>query len=213
MKVLALDVSTSTTGFAVIDSNLKLLEYGQFTIKDRTLSDTMYTVEITDKSLALAEKYKVDAIIIEDIFCIDPKVFRRWARVHGGMAITWYKKTKKEPVFMMAVSARPKTNISGKASKIEVQIEIAKRYNLVDKAICSKYAKAFYTLEEEKENKCKAIEKEIKEKKKQTEEKKKINGKFKYAVSKLSGEFENVGISEHQADAIVLGIAFFKQDV
>jgi len=212
MKVLALDVSTSTTGFAVVDSNLKLLEYGQFTIKDRTLSDTMYTVEITDKSLALAEKYKVDAIIIEDIFCIDPKVFRRWARVHGGMAITWYKKTKKEPIFMMAVSARPKSNISGKASKIEVQVEIAKRYNLVDKAICSKYAKAFYTLVEEKENKIKAIEKEIKDKKKQTEEKKKINGKFKYAVGKLSGEFEKdgKGPSEHISDAIVLGIAFFK---
>jgi Holliday junction resolvasome RuvABC endonuclease subunit len=212
MKVLALDVSTSTTGFAVVDSNLKLLEYGQFTIKDRTLSDTMYTVEITDKSLSLAEKYKVDAIIIEDIFCVDPKVFRRWARVHGGMAITWYKKAKKEPVFMMAVSARPKTNISGKASKIEVQLEISKRYNLVDKATYSQYSKAFNILVEEKEIKIKTIEKEIKDKKKQTEEKKKISSKFKYAVSKLSSEFENIGAgpSEHISDAIVLGIAFFK---
>ena len=210
MKVLALDVSTSTTGFAVIDDKLKLWEYGQFTIKDRTLSDTMYTVEITDKALALTEKYKVDAVIIEDIFCVDPKVFRRWARVHGGMAITWYKKTKKEPTFMMAVSARPKTNISGKAPKIEVQLEISKRYNLVDKAIISKYLKAFKTLVEEKENKIKTTEKEVKDKKKQVEEKKKINGKFKYAASKLSEEFEKVGISEHQADAIVLGIAYFK---
>ena len=211
MKVLALDVSTSTTGFAVIDDKLKLLEYGQFSIKDRTLSDTMYTVEITDKALALTEKYKVDAIIIEDIFCVDPKVFRRWARVHGGMAITWYKKTKKEPTFMMAVSARPKTNISGKASKIEVQLEISKRYNLVNKAILSKYLKAFNTLVEEKENKIKAIQKEIKDKKKQAEEKKTINGKFKYAVGKLSGEFEQSGgPSEHISDAIVLGIAYFK---
>ena len=211
MKVLALDVSTSTTGYAVIDNKLKLLEYGQFAIKDRTLSDTMYTVEITDRALALTEKYKVDAIIIEDIFCIDPKVFRRWARVHGGMAITWYKKTKKEPVFMMAVSARPKTNISGKASKIEVQLEISKRYNLVDKAIRSKYLKAFNTLVEEKESKIKTIEKEIKNKAERAKEKKKINGKFKYAVGKLSGEFETkTGISEHISDAVVLGIAFFK---
>jgi hypothetical protein len=212
MKVLALDVSTSTTGFAVIDDKLKLLEYGQFSIKDRTLSDTMYTVEITDKALPLTEKYKVDNIIIEDIFCVDPKVFRRWARVHGGIAITWYKKTKKEPTFMMAVSARPKTNISGKASKIEVQLEISKRYNLVDKVILSKYLKAFNILVEEKENKCKAIEKEIKDKKKQAEEKKKINGKFKYAVGKLSVEFETSagGPSEHVSDAIVLGIAYFK---
>ena len=211
MKVLALDVSTSTTGFAVIDDKLKLLEYGQFSIKDRTLSDTMYTVEITDKALALTEKYKVNAIIIEDIFCVDPKVFRRWARVHGGMAITWYKKTKKEPTFMMAVSARPKTNISGKASKIEVQLEISKRYNLADKAVINKYLKSFNSLVEEKEKKCQTIEKEIKDKKKQAEEKKKINGKFKYAVSKLSAEFEkNGGISEHVADSIVLGIAYFK---
>jgi crossover junction endodeoxyribonuclease RuvC len=211
MKVLALDVSTSTTGYAVIDNNLKLLEYGQFAIKDRTLSDTMYTVEITDKALALTEKYKVDAIIIEDIYCIDPKLFRRWARVHGGMAITWYKKTKKEPVFMMAVSARPKTNLSGKAPKIEVQLEMSHRYNLIDKTIYSKYLKAFKTLIEDKENKCKAIEKEIKNKKELPSEKKKINGKFKYAVSKLSGEFEKeTGISEHIADSMVLGIAFFK---
>jgi len=211
MKVLALDVSTSTTGFAVIDDKLKLLEYGQFSIKDRTLSDTMYTVEITDKALALTEKYKVDAIIIEDIFCVDPKVFRRWARVHGGMAITWYKKTKKEPTFMMAVSARPKTNISGKASKIEVQLEISKRYNLVDKTIISKYLKSFNSLVEEKENKIKTVEKEVKDKKKQAEEKKKINGKFKYAISKLSGEYEEqTTLSEHLCDAIVLGIAYFK---
>jgi hypothetical protein len=171
----------------------------------------MYTVEITDKSLALAEKYKVDGIIIEDIFCIDPKIFRRWARVHGGMAITWYKKTKKEPIFMMAVSARPKNNISGKASKIEVQLEISKRYSLIGKIVYNKYLKAFKVQIEDKEAKCKAIEKEIKNKKDQVAEKKKINGKFKYAVSKLSGEFEKeTGISEHIADSIVLGIAYFK---
>jgi crossover junction endodeoxyribonuclease RuvC len=194
MKVLALDVSTSTTGFAVVDSNLKLLEYGQFTIKDRTLSDTMYTVEITDKSLALAEKYKVDGIIIEDIyFSKQPQLFRRWARVHGGMALTWYKKTKKEPVFIMAISARPKAGINGKATKIEVQLEIAKRYNLVKTATYTEYLSKFNdALKEKKANKL-------------------TKNQFDYRVKKLSEDFESsTSISEHIADSVVLGLAFFK---
>lgn len=195
MKVLALDVSTSTTGFAVVDSNLKLLEYGQFTIKDRTLSDTMYTVEITDKSLALAEKYKVDGIIIEDIyFSKQPQLFRRWARVHGGMALTWYKKTKKEPVFIMAISARPKAGISGKATKIEVQLAISKRYNLVKPAIYAEYLAKFNdALKEKKADKL-------------------TKNQFDYRVKKLSEDFEKEGggISEHMADSVVLGLAFFK---
>jgi crossover junction endodeoxyribonuclease RuvC len=194
MKVLALDVSTSTTGFAVVDSNLKLLDYGQFTIKDRTLSDTMYTVEITDKALALAEKYKVDGIVIEDIyFSKQPQLFRRWARVHGGMALTWYKKTKKEPVFIMAISARPKAGINGKATKIEVQLEITKRYNLVKAATYTEYLSKFNeALKEKKANKL-------------------TKNQFDYRVKKLSEAFEEqTNISEHIADSVVLGLAFFK---
>lgn len=212
MKVLALDVSTTTTGFAIMDSHLKLIEYGQFSIKNRELSDTMYAVGITDKSIKLAEKYNVDNIVIENIFYAkNPHYFRRWARVHGALALEWYKKTKKEPTFIMAIEARPKVGLSGQAKKIEIQLEMSYRYKLIGKTTYYKYLKIFNEFTDQKKKDIEQIKKDIKSKTEQKKLKKKINSKYKYAVAKLSKAFEKDNkISEHEVDSIVLGIAYFK---
>jgi len=194
MKVLALDVSTTTTGFAIINNNSKLIEYGQFSIKDRPLSDTLYAYSITEKSLKLAKKHQVDNIIIENIYyASNPEYFRTWARVHGGIAVQWYKKTRKEPIFMMAVVARPKIGINGKANKIEIQLEIAKRFKLIKDEkyydFCSKFNELL------KQKKAKQL----------------TRNQFDYRVKKLSENFEKeINLSEHQADSIVLGLAYFR---
>jgi len=154
----------------------------------------MYTVGITNKSLKLADKNKVDNIIIENIFYAkNVNYFRRWARVHGGIALEWYKKTKKEAVYMMAIVARPKVGLNGRASKIEVQLDIAKRYGLIKDDKYYEYCSQFNEFLKGKNSK------------------KLTKNKFDYRVKKLSKQFEEeTGISEHIADAIVLGIAYFK---
>ena len=55
------------------------------------------------------------------------------------------------------------------------------------------------------------IKKNIKSKAEQKKEKSKVNNKYKYAIDKLSKAFEKENnISEHEADSMVLGIAYFK---
>ena len=68
MKVLALDVSTTTTGFSVIDSKQKLIEYGQFTIKDRRIfsEDSPDTDEKEDKKKPTSKKTKEQTLEKED---------------------------------------------------------------------------------------------------------------------------------------------------
>ena len=213
MKVLALDISTTTTGFAVMDSKLKLIEYGQFSIKDRTLSDTMYAFSIEKKVIKLAVKYKLSDTIIEDVYCgKNVKSLKTWCRVHGGVGVAWYKKYKKEPVFIMAMVARKQIGIKGNAKKIEIQLEISKLYNLAKKAYCAQCDAKFKTLVKNKATEYARIEKEIKKKSEQKIAKKKANGKFNYQVNKLSVLFEKEtnGVSEHVCDAIVLAIAYFK---
>jgi len=212
MKVLALDISTTTTGFAVIASKLKLIEYGQFNIKDRTLSDTMYALGIEKKVIKLATKYSLSDSIIEDVYCgKNVKSLKTWCRVHGAVGVAWYKKYKKEPVFIMAMVARKKIDIKGNAKKIEIQLEVSKRYDLIKSNCYNKYTKKFKTLIKNKATEYARIEKEIKKKSEQKIAKKKANGRCKYQIDKLSKQFEEeTGISEHIADAIVLGIAYFK---
>ena len=192
--VLALDVSSTTTGYAVIDSKARLIEYGQFTIKDRELSDTMYGVTIADKVLQLVEKHKVVDVMVENIFYSrNPDYFRRWARVHGSISLAWYKKSKKEVKYMMAITARPKVGINGHATKIEIQLAMAKKYGLVKDEIYYDFCSRFDALLKQKKNK------EL------------TKNKFDYKVGKLSKEFEEVvKLSEHQADSMVLGLAYFK---
>ena len=212
MKVLALDVSTTTTGFAVIDSKLKLIEYGQFTIKDRTLSDTMYALGITNKVLKLALKYKLSNSIIEDVYCgKNVKSLKTWCRVHGALGVAWYNKYKNEPKFIMAMTARRLVGIKGNAKKIEIQIAMSEQYNLTTKQCCKQYSDKFKALVKTKVTEYARIEKEIKKKTEKKAAKSKANGKFNYQVNKLSIQFEEkTTVSEHQADSMVLGIAYFK---
>ena len=213
MKILALDISTTTTGFAVMNSKLKLIEYGQFSIKDRTLSDTMYASGIEKKVIKLATKYKLSDSIIEDVYCgKNVKSLKTWCRVHGAVGVAWYKKYKKEPVFMMAMVARRKIGIKGNSKKIEIQLEVSKIYDLVKSDCYTKYITKYQTLVKNKDNEYARIEKEIKKKSEQTLAKKKANGRCKYQIDKLSKQFEEEtgGVSEHICDAIVLALAYFK---
>lgn len=189
-KTLALDISTTTTGFAVMSANYKLLKSGQFTMKER-LSDTKYSYSITKKVEELVNKHNITDLIIEDVFYgQNIKNVKTWCRVHGAVAMFWYNKTKKEPFYIMATEARKVNDINGQATKIEVQLEMAKKYNLIDDSTYYDYCGKLSNLLKEKKSK-------------------KLNkNQFDYRIKKLSKQFEEeTGISEHIADAILLGLS------
>jgi len=212
MKVLALDISTSTTGYAIVDSSLQVREYGQFAIKDRTLSDTMYALEITKKVMAIGKKYNITNVIIEDVYYgKNISSLKTWCRVHGAVSVAWYIKYKKEPLFIMAMTARKKIGINGKAKKIEIQLEMSKKHKLIKNTCYTTYFTKFKELVEIKLAEYVKIEKSKRKKIEQKIAKRKVNTKFNYQVNKLSKQFEKeTKISEHHADSMVLGEAFFK---
>lgn len=194
MKILALDISTTTTGFAILDENLKLRERGEFRIKDRGLSDTLYAHAIKNKVKKLVEQHNISDMVIEDVFYgKNVNNLKTWCRVHGAVGDYWYESANIEPAYIMAVSARKLNDMHGQCTKIEVQLEMAKMYKLVKDDMYYEF--------------CGTLGKLLKDKK----AKKITKNKFDYQIKKLSKEFEDaVGISEHIADAILLGRAYFK---
>ena len=64
MKLLALDQSSRTSGFAVFDDG-KLLDYGHFTLTNSDFGTRL--MQVKQKIKELIEKYEVDEVIFEDI--------------------------------------------------------------------------------------------------------------------------------------------------
>jgi len=193
-KLLALDVSTTTTGYVVMDDNLNLLNYGQFNIVDRNLTDIEYATVITKESFKIIKQYEITDLIIEDVFFgKNVENLKTWCRVHGGVGMSWAVKHN-EPQFMMASEARRRVGLSGHATKIEIQLEVAKMYNLVKPSVYSIYKAQFDELVEKRKSK------------------KYTKNQFDYRIKKVSREFEKeTGISEHIADANVLARAYFQR--
>lgn len=192
--LLALDVSTTTTGYVVMDEDLALVSYGQFCISDRNLTDIQYTTIVTKESFKLIKQFKVSDLIIEDVyFGKNVGNLKTWCRVHGGVGMSWAVKHN-EPVFMMATSARKLCGISGRASKIELQLEASRLYNLIKNSVYIAYKSQFDELVAQRNSK------------------KLTKNQFDYRVQKLSKAFEEeTGISEHIADSIILARAFYKK--
>jgi len=195
MRILALDISTTTTGFSILDENLKLKQRGEFRIKDRTLSDTLYANAIKRKVKQIVDTHEIDDLIIEDVYYgRNVNNLKTWCRVHGAVADYWYEHGNKEPFYLMATSARKLNDMHGQCTKIEVQLEMARAYKLVADDRYYDY--------------CGRLGKLLKDKK----SKKISKNKFDYQVKKISKEFEEeTGVSEHVADSILLGRAYFKE--
>ncbi len=191
-QLLALDVSTTTTGYVVMDDKLNLLHHGQFCIVDRNLTDIEYTTVTTKEVFKIIKQFEITDLIMEDVFFSkNVDNLKTWCRVHGGVGMSWAVKHN-EPQFMMAVEARRRTGISGHATKIEIQLEVTKLYNLVKPSVHSIYKAQFEELLEKRKSK------------------KYTKNQFDYRIKKVSKEFEvETGISEHIADANVLARAYF----
>jgi len=189
MKTLALDISTTTTGYAILNERGALLKSGQFHMKDRGLSDTRYAHAITEKVVKLIKTQNIGNLSIEDVYYgKNIKNVKTWCRVHGAVANYWYKLTEKEPIYMMASSARSRNGLHSQCKKIEVQLAMSHEFGLVDPKIYYSYCGKLGKLLQQKENKSMS------------------KNKFDYQMNKISKAFEDeTGISEHIADAILLG--------
>ena len=81
MRLLALDQSSRTTGFAIFEDG-KLIQYGTFTFDDEDFGVRLY--KIRARVYSLIQQYKVDQVAFEDIQMQDNVItFKKLAEVYG----------------------------------------------------------------------------------------------------------------------------------
>jgi len=212
--ILGLDPSLTVIGYCLLTQNKKISKIGQYKV-NKDISLTRKIISITDEIISLAKKHKVTDLAIEAVYYnCNAKNLIEWSRLHGSLVRAWVKEMpdNPEPMFIMANVARPHSGIKGTAQKIEVQVKIGKDYNLISDSIFYSYCGKIGNQIQQYQNNIKECKKTIKNKKELKKAIKKIRGKHKYQMNKLSGEFEKEtkGISEHIVDSIVIANAYLE---
>jgi crossover junction endodeoxyribonuclease RuvC len=129
--ILALDVSSSSTGYAVLRAgrwNKSSTSYGTIKISSK-LSLAKRLVEFRDEVQALIKRVKPTLIIIEDVFSgRNIKTMKLLARFSGVAIEVSRRSIKKDPVIALTVKVRAVLECG--RSKEEAFNYICSRYNL-----------------------------------------------------------------------------------
>lgn len=194
MKTIGLDLSTTCTGYSIFEDK-KLIKFGQ--IKPKTTLTTTEKVEyIVREFVKIFKEIDVSKakFIIEDIYLAtffgknQVLGFANLGRISGAIMAGIFlelNKSAKDIILIKAISARPLVGLKGNCQKAEVQVWVLKKF--LKKEIVS-YQKSINTL----------INKKLNKQIKQPEFKKKME-----EISKIIEK--ETGLSEDQADAILLG--------
>ena len=145
MRVLGLDASLTATGYAVLDERKAVLKTGLLKFAREKSAQTKI-VELTDALSVLALKYKVDRVVIEDIYYgRNAKSFKQLARLEGALI---YKFTKMNlvPTFVLAVKARKVLGLKGTVDKLELMLYWYKLLNLLPQKLITEVHSEFSKL-------------------------------------------------------------------
>jgi len=191
MSVLALDLSSTCTGWSLYTKDGKLLDKGRI-VPDKKIDSLSKIHYVVNK---IKELYnKADELVIEDIYLgsfgnVD--MLKYLARLSGAVVYTWIDYKYKMPKFYMAVVARKLVGQKGNAHKAEIQVFILNKYNFATKEMIDKYDDMIAEIKSQHE--AKAIKK----------------GAYKYQMDKISSLIdEETEIGEDVADSMVLGLAY-----
>lgn len=194
MKYIGIDGSTACTGYSIFEDK-KLIKFGQ--IKPKTTLTTTEKIEYIVREFVKIFK-EIDVsntkFIIEDIYLgtffgkNQVLGFANLGRISGAIMAGIFlelNKSAKDIILIKAISARPLVGLKGNCQKAEVQVWVLKKF--LKKEVIS-YQKNINTL----------INKKLNKQIKQPE--------FKKEMEKISKIIEKeTGLSEDQADAILLG--------
>lgn len=129
--VLALDVSMSSTGWAVINRNKEILKYGKIvTKKDKFKSEDERMCHICNAIQELIITYNIQIVLVEDQFTSrNSKTILSLRKLLGAIMRT-VKLNNIEIEYMYPASIRKYLMNSGKAKKEEVATYV--RVNIID---------------------------------------------------------------------------------
>ncbi len=130
MVILALDQSSSNSGFAVIKDGA-LIASGCINITAgwELLNRVVAMCDEIDK---LIGQYKPEYLIIEEIYGLPGRynALKALAIVRGGLILTWWRRTKAFPMILNCSQARAQLGINGRAKKPEVMAAVNAKFNL-----------------------------------------------------------------------------------
>jgi len=208
MKYIGIDLSISHTGLSIIDENENILVTHE--IVTDTSKSTWFRIISTIQQLSLFLE-DFDGVAIEDVFLgVNFKAAKDAIRLSGALMYHCFLRTKKEPLLLMAVSARKLCGIKGTSQKAEVQLFILKKFSLAKDSELKDYEFHLYELLTRHQH----LLVDLKRLKKIKEDEsiirthcKSINA-AKRDITKLSVEIEKkFELSEHVADSLVLSLA------
>lgn len=221
MKFLGFDISSSCTGWALIEAfegpetekkyfEKRLVEYGQIK-PDPKMGTTQRLYYFGNEIKKVIERQQPDEIQIEEIiFASGVKTLRVLASFRGVALFQAYGYQKREVSAFEPPRWKKDLNIKGNAKKCEIQLEICKRFNLLDEEKIKKYHETIDSYHQQIE--LLKPPKKIKRKKGEVVEEKPVESKaeIKKKIKAFDKLFDQVsininsdcGISADIADAI-----------
>jgi hypothetical protein len=199
MILLALDLSSTRSGWAKFLDNGDLLAHGQITPDKDThiFLKIQYTV-----AQLVPLMMDADELVVEGIFLNTYKSgkhgvtgFELLARVSGAVINKWLELKTKVPVLYKAVEARKLVGVSGSSQKAEIQLWSIRKFNLLANSTLHPDLEDYDALIDAEHARLNA-------------------GEFKHVTFKVHmghvSEIieEGTGIGEDCADACLLGLAY-----
>ena len=130
MKILGIDISSNSTGLALIEDD-KLLEYAKINPTGTMSSSAkmyLFSVEL-DK---LISKFSPEFIGIEDVIQVSSvTVTKILARFNGIAIISAYRYNKKEPRLFIPSEWKKLIGLTGTVRKCETQLFVCQKYKLL----------------------------------------------------------------------------------
>jgi crossover junction endodeoxyribonuclease RuvC len=203
MKLLGLDVSSSSTGWTIIESSNNsepiLLEFGLIR-GDSSMSTTQRLYFQCNEIKKILEKFKPDEIAIEEtVFVHGPKIMKILARFSGVAMYQCFAYNKKEPYFYEPAMWKKSIGIGGNAIKAEVQLAVCGIFNKLTKEVIENYKTQLSKIDEQ----VKIYKSEAKLQKIEKKEKSKKIKEIEKQYNKISTDiFSDSGINNDIADSI-----------
>jgi len=235
-KILGIDISSNSTGFALIQGD-KLLEYGKINpTGSMSAFAKMYLFSVELDKLML--KYSPDYIGVEDVIQVSSvSVTKILSRFNGIALVSAYKFNNKDPRLFIPSEWKKSIGLTGIVRKCETQLFVCQKYNLLSLEKIKQYSnKIRENFEKKNEEQIEDLRKQnILLKKKKNKEKDSSNLELinvniqnvKDLIVKLSKDlkkqinkvFDDIsteiyvetGINEDIADAVGISLAYQKE--
>jgi Holliday junction resolvasome RuvABC endonuclease subunit len=213
MKYIGVDLSLNHTGLAIVDDTGAILVTHE--IETDTKTSTWHRIIETIQKLSLFLEGENETCIEDVYFGLNARGAKDALRLSGALMYHYYCRCKKEPLLLMATSARKLVGLPGDCLKTDVQMFILQRFNMVPDARLKVYKKSVNAVNSGKDQLLIPLKEQLKNKHPRLGEVKEIKEKidlvrkeYKKAMLKISKEIEvEFDLSEHKADALVLALA------